>query len=289
MNLEDITPLVLTHNEEANIGRVLGAVAWARRIVVVDSGSTDATAEVVTKYENADFIQRVFDNHAAQWNFGLEQVKSPWVLSLDADYVCPETLSTELRELVPSRDAYQANFTYCINGSPLSGTLYPARAVLFRVERYRYRQDGHTQLLDVGELVGKLRSVILHDDRKPLARWLANQSKYADLEVEKLLSAPSETLGWKDRLRKRILWAPLLTFFYCMFYRRLVLDGWPGIYYSLQRVYAEFLLSLKLLDARLRRPTKDSQQRIDAKKKMWLAAAANWPAARAAHEAEHHG
>ena len=40
---------------------------------------------------------------------------------------------------------------------------------------------------------------------------------------------------------------------YCLFAKRLILDGWPGIYYTLQRVYAELVLSLKLVDARLRR------------------------------------
>ena len=256
MNLADITPLLLTYDEAANIERTLDALSWAGQIVVIDSGSTDGTGSLVARYGNAMLIQRPFDSHTAQWNFGLEQIEMPWVLTLDADYVCPDSLVDELRTLEPDRNAYQAQFRYCIEGQPLRGSLYPPRVVLFRADRFRYRQDGHTQMLHVGEPVGKLQSIIRHDDRKPLGRWLADQARYADQEVEKLLSASSEKLSWKDRLRKRILWAPLLTFFYCMFYRRLVLDGWPGIYYSLQRVYAEFLLSLKLLDARLRSRTK---------------------------------
>jgi glycosyltransferase involved in cell wall biosynthesis len=252
LKIGDVTPLILTFNEEANIGRALDAIAWAKRIVVIDSGSDDATADLVAARENADVIRRAFDDHSHQWNFGVEQVRTPWVLALDADYVCPDGLAAELRELSPTHDAYQAEFKYCINGKPLRGTLYPARAVLFRADRLRFRQDGHTQLLDVAGPVGKLRSVILHDDRKSLRRWLACQSNYAELEAEKLLAVDVGLLSWKDRLRKRIVWAPLLTFFYCMIGKGLVLDGWPGIYYSLQRTYAELLLSLKLLDARLR-------------------------------------
>ena len=71
MNLDDITPLILTHNEEANIDRALRSVSWAKRVVVVDSGSADATAEIVAEHDNAEFISRAFDHHAAQWNFGL--------------------------------------------------------------------------------------------------------------------------------------------------------------------------------------------------------------------------
>jgi hypothetical protein len=112
-------------------------------------------------------------------------VKSPWVLALDADYVCPQELPKELRELAPRFDAYQASFAYCINGRALRGTLYPPRAVLFRADQLRYRQDGHTQILDCQGPVGAIRGVILHDDRKPLTRWLENQAK--------------NTLIWKSR------------------------------------------------------------------------------------------
>jgi glycosyltransferase involved in cell wall biosynthesis len=251
MNLADITPLILTWNEEANIGRTLAGLTWAARIVVMDSGSTDGTAAIVARHPNAELVYRDFDNHTAQWNFGLNQVNTPWVLALDADYICPESFVDELRQFVPSCNAYEAKFRYCIEGRPLRGTLYPARVVLFRTDRFRYRPDGHTQLLDVAEQTGRLETALLHDDRKTLSRWLAVQSKYADLEVKKLLAAPANQLSWQDRLRKLILFAAPLAFVYCLLYKRLILDGWPGIYYTLQRTYAEFLLSLKLLDAKL--------------------------------------
>jgi glycosyltransferase involved in cell wall biosynthesis len=252
VNLEDVTPLILTHNEEANLPRALERLKWAKQIVVVDSGSTDRTIELASASENVDVCTRPFENHTAQWNFGLEQIKTPWVLTLDADYICPESLPVELTKLAPGDSAYRAHFRYCIHGKPLRGSLYPPRVVLFRTERFRYRADGHTQTLDIEERAGELTSVLLHDDRKPLSRWLDAQSKYADLEVAKLLAAAPGALAWKDRLRCRILWMPLLTCGYCLVYKRLLLDGWPGIYYTFQRVYAELLLSLKLLAAKLR-------------------------------------
>jgi glycosyltransferase involved in cell wall biosynthesis len=261
MNLADITPLILTYNEQENISRNLAGLAWARQIMIVDSESTDRTAEYALRYSNARVVPRRFDNHTAQWNFGLEQIETPWVLALDADYMCSAPLRDELASLVPTSNAYEANFRYCIYGRPLRGTLYPPRVVLFRVELFRYRGDGHTQTLEVSEGIGHLESVILHDDRKPLSRWLASQSKYADLEVEKLLSSAADQLSWKDRLRKQIVWAPLLTLLYCLFGKRLILDGWRGIFYTLQRVYAELLLSLRLLDARLNRAIGNSPYR----------------------------
>jgi glycosyltransferase involved in cell wall biosynthesis len=83
---EQITPLVLTYNEAPNIGRVLDRLAWAGRVVVVDSYSDDATEMIAKTYPNVAWIQRAFDCHANQWNFGLREtgIDTEWVLALDA-------------------------------------------------------------------------------------------------------------------------------------------------------------------------------------------------------------
>lgn len=253
MNLADITPLLLTYDEAPNLPRALPALEWARQIVVIDSGSTDETEELARCDDRVRFIQRMFDSHASQWNFGLEQIATEWTLALDADYVCPPALGEEIRSLTPQHDAYAANFVYAIHGQPLRGTLYPPRMMLFRTRRFRYVQDGHTQQLDLQRATfGWLNSKIWHDDRKSLARWLQSQAAYAALEADKLLQTPARQLGWKDRLRRGVFWAPPLTLAYCLFWKRLLLDGWPGMYYSLQRTYAELVLSLELAERRLR-------------------------------------
>jgi hypothetical protein len=251
MDLSEITPLVLTYNEEINIKRTLDAVRWARQVVIIDSESTDRTLEFITGYPNARVVKRPFDSLMAQFNFGLEQVETPWVINLDADFICPDSLPAELQQLVPEFNAYQAGFKFCINGKPLRGSMLPPRVMLFRKDLFRFKQDGHTHRLDCKEETGWLKSIFLHDDRKPIARWLAMQFRYTDLEVEKLLTSTPDELNWQDKLRGKIIWAPLLTPFYCLIRRGLILDGWPGLFYTMQRVYAELLLSMKLLEKKL--------------------------------------
>ncbi len=252
MHLDTVTPLILTYNEEANIDRTLSRLTWAERVVVIDSYSDDATVDIATSYDNVDLVQREFDDHTSQWNYGLDQVDTDWVLSLDADYQVPHVFVEEVRTLEPLPDlaGYRADFTYCAYGRPLRGTLYPPRIVLFRNERARYVQDGHTQRLSVEGDVSELDTKLKHDDRKPLTEWLDNQRRYAHLEAEKLTQA--DHVGITDRLRQTNVLAPLLTPLYCLFVQGLLLDGWAGWHYTLQRTYAELLLALVRVDARLR-------------------------------------
>jgi hypothetical protein len=145
-----------------------------------------------------------------------------------------------------------AGFRYCILGKPLRASLYPPRAVLFRRDRCRYEADGHTQRLIVRGRSASMTAKIDHDDRKPLDRWLASQNEYARLEADKLLSQPSGERRFWDRVRRGVVFGPLLVFVYTLIGKGTLLDGWPGWYYTLQRTLAETMVSLHVLDRRLR-------------------------------------
>src|SRR6267154_4200879 len=149
--LSTITPLVLTFNERENLPRLLDQLDWASQIIIVDSFSTDETPDIAQGHSKVTLVKRAFDDHTAQWNFGLAQVKTDWVLALDADYILTPSFIAELKALSPPAQvaAYYARFIYCVGGQPLRGSLYPPRAILFRRCGGRYAQDGHSQLLQV--------------------------------------------------------------------------------------------------------------------------------------------
>ncbi len=265
MNLSDITPLVLTFNEGPNIVRCLERLRWAERVVVIDSGSSDNTADLCGEFANVELIERGFDNHTAQWNFGLDQITTNWVLTLDADYLLNDDFIAELRILESSESpcsvrAWSVGFHYVLAGKRLRGTLYPPRVALFEVNTHRYEQDGHTQILKTRDQTGLMRNRVDHDDRKPLSRWLDSQRKYASLEAEKLSREISQG-GVADRLRKMIWPAAPAAFLYTLLIKGLILDGWPGLFYVLQRTHAEILLSLELLDRRLNKQKGESEDK----------------------------
>jgi glycosyltransferase involved in cell wall biosynthesis len=248
-----ITPLLITFNEAANIGRVLAQLAWARRIVVVDSGSTDGTLEIISYYPRVEVFHRSFDSFAQQCNYGLTLVRTEWVFSLDADYELSAELVKELLNLqdVKAVAGYRGAFVYRIHGRSLRGTLYPPRTVLYRVKGAHYVDEGHGHRVVLSGEVRHLRSVIYHDDRKPLSRWFASQQQYARLEAQHLLNAERKLLSLADRLRRAGWPAPIVVFFYVLVVKRCFLDGWVGWFYTLQRVLAEVILALELIDRRL--------------------------------------
>lgn len=255
MMLNQITPLILTYNESANIDRTLQKLIWASRIVVIDSDSTDETLAILQHYPQVDCFKRKFDNHTVQWNYGLEQIATEWVLSLDADYVISDALITELSRFVPTSHihGYFASFKYCVFGKPLRGTILPPRQVLFRKDHATYVNDGHTQLLQVKGDSGQLKSVIYHDDRKQLSRWLWAQDRYMIIEAKKLLETPTAELSLGDKIRKQKLLAPFVILVYCLILKGGLLDGWRGWYYAFQRMFAELLLSLRLIETEYHR------------------------------------
>lgn len=255
MNLNEITPLIITWNEAPNIERTLSMLAWAREIVIIDSGSTDETLSIIGRFSQARVVTRAFDSFAGQCNFGLQQIKTEWVLSLDADYVITEGLPGEMRSLDASAPlaGYKARFVYCIHGRPLRASLYPPRAVLYRRRLARYEDDGHGHRVKIEGDVGMLSAQIQHDDRKPLDRWFSAQMRYAGAEAAKLAAASPDTLNFADRIRSAIWCAPWLVFFHVLFVRGLILDGWPGWFYASQRLLAELVLSLRLMEAGFQR------------------------------------
>ena len=248
--LDLITPAILTYNEESNLHRTLQALSWAKQIIVIDSFSTDKTLEICSQYSNVRVIQNPFISNSEQSNFALSQVKNtPWVLSMDADYIVTPELKNDLANLNPDApfNAYQINFKYAIRGKVLHGSLYPPRICLYQKAKAHYIQDGHTQRVKIEGKTGKLNAVLLHDDRKPYSRWLTSQRKYATDEANKMKHTAWADLSTPDKIR---FWGlgPLVVIPYTLLAKGLIRNGLAGFEYTLQRFIAElYLLRARIL------------------------------------------
>lgn len=247
--LDQITPVILTRNEEANLERTLAQLRWADDVVLVDSFSTDATLDIARGFPNVRTVQREIDTLAGQTNHGLAQVRTPWVLLLDADYFVPPELVDELRALDPPSGvrAYRAEFTYAVHGRPLRASLYPGRIVLLHKDHARAWQDGHAHRVLADGDVLTLHTKIIHDDRKSFARFVERQRVYMRQEAAKIRAADARGLPLSGRVRKLIVVAPFAVLVHTLFVKGLILDGIPGLRYVWERFVAELILSRELL------------------------------------------
>ena len=190
---------IVTHNEEQNIARTLASVAWAGEIIVVDSHSTDRTAEIARSF-GAQVIERDWPGFAAQKNFAIAQCIGEWILSLDAD----EELSAELQQQMqavlkssPSVDAYYLKRRNLFLGRWIKrGGFYPdpklrlfrrASASVTTPPRFQNRPvhetiafDGSTSTLDHD---------LLHHAYPTLENYIEHMDRYSTLGSELLVAS----------------------------------------------------------------------------------------------------
>jgi glycosyltransferase involved in cell wall biosynthesis len=251
--LEQITPVLLTYNEEENIGRTLSRLRWANDIVVVDSGSTDGTLNILSTFPNLRVFKRRFDTHAKQWRYAVEetQIATDWILRLDADYQVSDALVSELARLDPNApvNGYRIGFDYAIFSRKLFSSLYPANTILLRKDKFSVWDRGHTEAWNVEGAIATLSGRVLHDDWKPTEQWVIGQTRYMQRELERLRVGEAGLVRWL-RLRPPLM--PIVAFVYCFFGKGLIFSGRAGIFYALQRMVAEAILSLMVLEAKLR-------------------------------------
>lgn len=244
-----VTPLILTFNEEPNLRRTLSALSWANEVVILDSGSTDATIEIAKSFSNVRVVERPFDAHGRQWEFGVRNtgIVSEYVLALDADMELSADFVMELdRRFLPGAFAGGVvRFQMIYEKRTLAGGIYPAQLRVFRRDAVLVTQRGHTQVFQTGGKTYSFKARIRHEDRKPFSRWIVAQLKYADLEFKRI--DHSVHSSWRDRLRQVGL-MPIVVGTLSYVRAGGPLRGRASLRYALERTVFECLLALQLIE-----------------------------------------
>ena len=108
-----LTVVIITKNEEANIGRCLESVRFADEIIVLDSGSTDNTLAIAKEYTSHVFSTD-WQGYGIQKQRALAKATGDWVLNLDADESLTPALQEEIKQAIAA-DAYQFRCIFIIN------------------------------------------------------------------------------------------------------------------------------------------------------------------------------
>lgn len=189
----DLTAIILTYNEEKNIVHCINSIKeLAKRIVVIDSFSTDETVELA-KQLGAEVFQHKFVNQAKQYIYGVEvaNIDTKWVFRIDADERLTAESAKEIEEICSINDNTNVNgivvrFKVNFMGKELKhGGIYPFRKLLIYKHGKAYMEDRNMDehiVLSEGRSV-ELKNDSLHCDYKDLSAWIDKHNKYSSREV----------------------------------------------------------------------------------------------------------
>lgn len=207
-----ISAVVITFNEERNIGRCLDSLAGvADEIVVMDSFSTDGT-ENICRAKGARFLQHAFEGHIEQKNRALAQANYPHVLSLDADEALSETLRDAILAVKNDwrYDGYTMNrlTNYCGQWIHHSGW-YPDRKLRLFDRRLAQwgGQNPHDKIeMRAGARQARLRGDLLHYSYYTVEEHYARARKYADIAARAMYARGRRARWWNLALSPAVKW-----------------------------------------------------------------------------------
>lgn len=196
---------LIAKNEADRLPQTLRAVRdLSEDIVVVDSGSTDAT-RALAEAAGARVIHHDWAGYGPQKRFAEEQCRERWLLNLDADEVVPADLSAEIRGLFaagePKADAYEIRIAEVFPGEPaphrLAYALAPVR--LYRRDRGRYAASPVHDRVDLqpGAKVARLSGTIHHFSVRSIGDQVAKLNAYSDQQVEDLIARGKAIPAWR--------------------------------------------------------------------------------------------
>jgi len=264
-----VSVLILTLNEEANLGECLDSCSWSDDIVVFDSHSTDRTREIALA-KGARFLERRFDNYAAQRNAALSTVAytHPWVLMVDADERVPADLAVEISAAVRDvgaevvmfrmrrKDFFLGKWLKRSSGYPtwFGRLVLPGRVRVEREYNEEYIADG-----EVLHLKAHLHHLPFN---KGIDYWYERHNRYSRMEAKLTVKMRGTPISWfklfgadpieRRRSLKQIAYRmpmrPMLVFLFLYIVRLGILDGRAGFYFSRMRAAYEAMIDLKVME-----------------------------------------
>ncbi len=255
----DLSLVIITRNEEAEIERCIRSVPFASETIVVDSGSMDRTVQIADGI-GARVLEHQFVSYSAQKQWALEQARCEWVLALDADESLDPVLADAVKRILstnPEHSAYRLPFRILYMGrlmrfGPWSNE---SHLRLFRREAAQYTDSGvHEGLAVKLGSVGSIREgMVVHHPFMDLDEQISKMRSYARMWAEREFADGQRSCPCRCVLR------PAWRFFSSYFLRGGFLEGFPGLTASAVSSWYVFLKWALLLEMTRQGPAVTSE------------------------------
>lgn len=238
-----ISAVVLTKNEEGNIGECLNSLAWCDEVVVIDDNSTDRTRAIAKKLGAKVYQRELNGDFAAQRNFGMEKASEKWVIFVDADERIAPELAEEIKQKIKAGEAmgFRVKRDDFIWGRRLSHgeTANLSFVRLGRRGAGKWKRRVH-EYWDIKGRLGELKNPLLHFPHPTIREFLDSVNFMSTLHAKANLEE-----GKKSSLAKIIFW-PRFKFLNNWIIKQGFLDGTPGLLVAAVMSFHSFLAWSKL-------------------------------------------
>ena len=245
-----ISVTIICCNEIERIKKTIESVQdWVDEVVVIDSGSTDGTIELVESMD-ISVIHNAWPGFGQQKRFAEDKAKNDWVLNLDADEYVLDSLREEIIDLFkegkPLFPAYRIPIhDVFLCTKEISTYVLHNYVRLYNKTLVRYRDSPvHDNVVIPKDLsVGQLNGIMAHDSLKSFRHRVDKMNDYTDAQVIDMRKKGRRLS--KTRLVLEIWWTFWISYIVRGYWR----NGLMGYIYSINFAYSRFLRLTKLLEA----------------------------------------
>jgi len=239
-----VSVTIITLDEAEHIAAAIDSVSWADEVIVVDSGSSDATADIA-RAKGARVSTRAWTGYADQKNHAAALAAHDWIFSLDADERVTPALATEIRSLLqsdPAKKCYRVpRVTFHLGRWIRTTDFYPDyQARLYDRHAGTWQGEFVHESVHVDGEVGYLRGELEHYSFRDLSDQVLRIDRYSNLAARQMY------LRGRRATAFHLLMHPPAAFLRNYLLRRGFLDGSAGLLISLMTAYAVFLKFAKL-------------------------------------------
>ncbi|MEO8210855.1 MAG: glycosyltransferase family 2 protein [bacterium] len=249
--MNKVSGVIICRNEEKNIEDCIKSILWCDELIIVDSFSTDNTAEISKKYSDKIF-QNEWKGFYEQRKFALSKANYEWVFSLDADERCSKELEMEIKSLFQKKDISDDGFeiprkSFFLNRWIRHGGWYPNYQLrLFKNQSAKVSDRLVHESYLVNGTVGRLKNNILHYTVKSISDFVVKINSYSDLSaIEKV---KKKRINFFD-----ISVMPGIAFFHQYILKGNFLDGMSGLMVSKFHMMTKLLNNMKIRELQNKR------------------------------------
>lgn len=259
---QKITAVIIAKNEESMIANCIDTVRWCTTVLVIDNGSEDRTAQLAER-QGATVVSAQGLGLAELRNLGLQQVKTPWVLYIDADERVTPALKKEIQQAISSVGSHSAyriprNNIHYGKWMQHGGWQHDKLVRLFHTQTIKQWEGDVHEHAEIEGSTADLHEPLVHLTHRNMIDGLKKSYEWTEIEALLLFNAHHPQMS-ALRLLKVVIW----DFLYRMVALKAYRDGTPGVIEAMVQSMNRFMVYERLWELQQNPSLRETYEKIE--------------------------